>query len=82
MIKITHYQIRSGSTYPTTPFNHEIPCDKEFYWNGKGKKPEYIAIIEHELNILAEKIAKENSTEKKIKKSEDVFFVYIDTLKS
>ena len=83
MIKITHYQIRNGSTYPTTPFNHEIPCDKEFYWDGKGRKPEYITSVENELKLLSEKIAIERSNEKDgIKSAEDIFFVYIDTLKN
>jgi hypothetical protein len=80
MIKITHYQIRNGTTYPTTPFECEIPCDKVFYWDDKGRKPEHITFVENELKNLAEKIAKENSSEKGIKKPEDIFFVYIDTL--
>ena len=75
MIKITSYQIRNGYNYPNIIFEHIIECDKEFYWDGKGRKPDYIIKVENEMKQLAEKIAKENN-----KKSEDIFFVFIDTL--
>jgi hypothetical protein len=77
MIKINYYQIRNGYNYTSTPFEHEIPCEKEFYWDGKGMKPDYVIAVEDKMKQITEKIAKENK-----KKPEDIFFIFTDTLKN